>query len=60
MCKCEDIFLKKKKRNCVRDGLGIKMLMHIIGFWMLITFMNLCIGGESLAHLVQSNKPMYK
>jgi hypothetical protein len=34
--------------------------MHIIGFWVFITFTNLCIGGENIAHLIQSNKPMYK
>jgi hypothetical protein len=23
-------------------------------------FMSVCIGGENMAHLIQSNKPMYK
>jgi hypothetical protein len=36
------------------------MLMHIIRFWMSLFFMSVCIGGKHIAHLVQSNKPMYK
>jgi len=37
------------------------MLMHTIGFWVLVIFYEcVCIGGENVAHLVQSNKPMYK
>jgi hypothetical protein len=44
----------------VMNGLGIKMLMHIIHFWVFFIFMNVLIGGENIAHLVQSNKPMYK
>jgi hypothetical protein len=36
------------------------MLMHIIRSWVLFIFMSVYIGGENIAHLVQSNKPMYK
>jgi hypothetical protein len=28
--------------------------------WVFIIFMSVCIGGEHIAHLVQSNKLMYK
>ncbi len=28
----------------------------MIGFWVL----NVCKNGENIAHLIQSNKPMYK
>jgi hypothetical protein len=33
--------------------------MHIVGFWVLIIF-NVCIGGENITQLIQSNKLMYK
>ncbi len=59
MRKCKDT-LKKKVRNWVKNGSKIKMLMHIIYFGCSLFFMNVCIGGEHIAHLVQSNKPMYK
>jgi hypothetical protein len=35
------------------------MLIPIIHFWVFIIFMSVCIGGEHIAHLVQSNKLMY-
>jgi len=59
MRKCKDIFFKKVK-NWVKKGSGIKMLMHIIYFGCSLFFMNVCIGGEHMAHLVQWNKQMYK
>jgi hypothetical protein len=37
MCKYKDIF-KKKVRNWVRNGLRMKMLMHIICFEVFIIF----------------------
>jgi len=37
---CKDIFFKNQELNqkWVRNGLGIKMSMHIISFWVLIIF----------------------
>jgi hypothetical protein len=39
-------------KNGVNNGLGIKMLMHIIGFWVFLIFYDVCIGGENIVHLV--------
>ncbi len=58
MCKYKDI-LKKKVKNGVRNGSRIKMLIHIIGFWVLIIFHECVHRWGKHGHLVQSNKPMY-
>jgi hypothetical protein len=61
MCKCKDISFESQElgQERVRNGLGIEMLMHIIIFGFSLIFKNVCIDGENIAHLVQSNKPMY-
>jgi hypothetical protein len=41
------------------NGLGIKMLMHIIHFWAFIIFHECVHRWEHIAHLVQSSKLMY-
>jgi hypothetical protein len=46
--------------NKVKNGSRIKMLMHIIGFWVFIIFHECGHKWGKHMLLVQSNKPMYK
>jgi hypothetical protein len=49
-----------------KSGIGSRMVQEskcqciLYIFGCSLFFMNVCIGGEHIAHLVQSNKPMHK